>query len=205
MALFKKEEEVRTPAVQERPAAPAQVTPQQQQPKSNLQWEGQMTFIGKNTVITGDISSDPSIELEGRVQGNITCKSEVTISGGIDGDVTAGSLVAEGAVINGNITSVGTVNLTKDTKVKGSVAAEKVVLAAQVQGDITARDLVVLKKEAVVLGNVTTKYIEIEMGASVEGSIATKGREEKKAPAKVREMPKDNAEAKPALEPAVAK
>lgn len=178
MALFKqptREEEVRNmPAQDTRP-----MQPQQQAGIPNLKREGQLTVIAKDTVIKGDITSDSAIELEGQVKGNITCKAEVTISGSIKGDIAANSLIAEHATIDGNISGAGTVNLTQSSKIKGNVSAEKVVLAATIQGDITARELVVLEREAVVIGNVNTKFIEIEMGASVEGTINAKSREVK--------------------------
>ena len=174
MALFKgqEKEEVRPILIQERPVAAPQ-----QSPTPNLRRESQLTVIGKNTVIKGNIISSAPIELEGEVKGNIDCKSEVTVSGKLDGDVSANSLIAENAVVNGNITGNATVNLTQNSKIKGNVTAEKVVVSAQINGDVMARELVVLEREATVVGNVTTKFIEIEMGASVEGIITAKSRE----------------------------
>lgn len=83
------------------------------------------TVIGKNTRITGEISGEGNIRVDGTVTGSISIEGNAVIgeSGSVDGDVKAANLIVSGningnAVIEGNLCIHATGQLVGDVKVK---------------------------------------------------------------------------------------
>ena len=134
---------------------------------------GDMILITKSTVLEGTLRSESPIEVEGFVKGTIQSKSDLTISGRMEGDIKVGSLTADGATILGDISCATSAAVLAGSQVQGNIDAEKVVVSACVKGDITARESVVLESDAVVLGNIDTKYFQVVMGAYVNGIVTT--------------------------------
>lgn len=60
-------------------------------------------------VITGDVSSEGSMDLVGTINGNIDILGKLNITGYINGNSKAAEIFAEGAKINGEIVSEGSV------------------------------------------------------------------------------------------------
>lgn len=88
-------------------------------------------LIGKDTVLTGDITSRSAIKIDGTVHGNIQTDREVIVSDGavIEGNLTAGALIVAGTLMgNATITdqlvvkSTGTINGDIET---GSLVIEE--------------------------------------------------------------------------------
>ncbi len=90
---------------------------------------GVLSLIGSGTVVEGEIVTDGSVRVDGRLVGDISSKANITVG-------STGSV--EGTIHGANISLAG--------KVKGTVAAtEKLILEAksQMRGDIRAQRLVV--------------------------------------------------------------
>jgi len=90
---------------------------------------GMFSVIGNNTVITGNIRTEGSIRVDGKIVGNVVTQADAAV--GING-------VVEGSVDARNITVAG--------KVMGTLtAAQKLVLEAKsvMKGDIRTARLVV--------------------------------------------------------------
>jgi cytoskeletal protein CcmA (bactofilin family) len=88
-----------------------------------------MTFIGEGTRITGDMSVEHDLRIEGSIKGAVSVGGTLvlSISGSIEGDVVSRSAALAGRLIG---------NIHVQEKL---VLEEKSVL----QGDIHARELVV--------------------------------------------------------------
>ena len=151
----------------ERQGAPA---PQREQIRFD---QVDMIFITKGTVLEGALQSGSPIEVEGFVKGTIRSQMDVTISGRVEGDLEVGSLTAEGATIVGDISCAASAEILSGSQVQGNIDAERVVISACVRGDITARESVALESDAVVLGNINTKFFQSARGAYVNGIITT--------------------------------
>lgn len=86
-----------------------------------------------------------------RIIGNVECSGNVQLDGILDGDIQGAELtVGEGAVINGTVT------------------AEKVKIAGEVNGLITGR-VVELCASAKVAGDIHHDSLSVEAGAFLEG------------------------------------
>lgn len=119
--------------------------------------------------VTGDISTQGSLDLVGRVTGNITALGKLNITGSIRGNSKAAEIYAEGAQVNGDIDSDGAVKIGQSTVVIGNINATSAVIAGAVKGDIDVRGPVILDGSAIVMGNIKSKYVQINNGAVIEG------------------------------------
>lgn len=88
-----------------------------------------MTFIGEGTRISGDMSVEHDLRVEGTIKGTVSVGGTLVLSvtGNIEGDVTARSAALAGRLVG---------NVQVQEKL---VLEEKSVL----QGDLAARELVV--------------------------------------------------------------
>ena len=119
--------------------------------------------------ITGDISTQGSIDLVGRLVGNISALGKLNITGTIRGNSKAAEVYAEGAQVNGDVVSEGAVKVGQSTVIIGNITATSAVIAGAVKGDIDVRGPVILDGSAIVMGNIKSKYVQINNGAVIEG------------------------------------
>lgn len=129
--------------------------------------------ITPSTILEGVLRSESPIEVQGVVKGSIQSKADLTVSGRIEGNIQVGSFAAEGATVVGDISCATSAEVLSDSQVQGNIDAGKVVVSACVRGDITARENVKLESDAVVLGDICTKYIETTRGTYINGTVTT--------------------------------
>lgn len=133
------------------------------------------TAVDETSVITsamsvmGDIVSEGSMEVIGKVNGNIDLLGKLNVTGHINGNSRAAEIYAEGAKINGEICSEGAVKIGARTVVVGNISATSAMIAGAVKGDIDVRGPVVLDASAIVMGNIKSKSVQINNGAVIEG------------------------------------
>ena len=125
--------------------------------------------ITAGMVITGDVSSEGSMDLVGTINGNIDILGKLNITGYINGNSKAAEIFAEGAKINGEIVSEGSVKIGASTVVIGNISATSAVIAGAVKGDIDVKGPVILDSSAIVMGNIKSKSVQINNGAVIEG------------------------------------
>ena len=125
--------------------------------------------ITAGMVITGDISSEGSMDLVGTVNGNIDILGKLNITGYINGNSKAAEIFAEGAKINGEIISEGSVKIGASSVVIGNITATSAAIAGAVKGDIDVQGPVILDSSAIVMGNIKSKSVQINNGAVIEG------------------------------------
>ncbi len=119
--------------------------------------------------ITGDIVSEGSLDLVGKVYGNIDVLGKLNITGHINGNSKAAEIYAEGAKINGEVVSEGAVKIGASTVIVGNIVATSAAIAGAVKGDIDVRGPVILDASAIVMGNIKSKSVQINNGAVIEG------------------------------------
>ena len=83
--------------------------------------------ITAGMVITGDVSSEGSMDLVGTINGNIDILGKLNITGYINGNSKAAEIFAEGAKINGEIVSEGSVKIGASSAiVMGNIKSKSV-------------------------------------------------------------------------------
>lgn len=119
--------------------------------------------------ITGDISSEGSLDIIGNVTGNIDILGKLNVTGHVNGNSKASEIFADGAKINGEIVSEGAVKVGASTVIIGNITATSAAIAGAVKGDIDVKGPVVLDASAIVMGNIKSKSVQINNGAVIEG------------------------------------
>jgi cytoskeletal protein CcmA (bactofilin family) len=122
------------------------------------------TLIGANSEINGDLIFTGGLVVEGRVRGNLMCR--------------------EGAP--------GALTLSKDGVIEGNVEVAHQVLDGTVIGDVIAAEYVALKEHARVTGNVRYNFLEMAVGAEVNGHLVHAGSETSYGPSLVEQAAKVN-------------
>lgn len=129
-------------------------------------------IITSGTTINGDIISSSLFDIRGSIKGNIDIKNNVFVSGEIIGDIRAREVYVDGAIIRGNIICDRTVQISESSVIIGELRAETALIAGAVKGNIDASDSVILDSTAKVLGNINSKYVQINNGAILEGKCS---------------------------------
>lgn len=103
------------------------------------------TLVGRNTEITGDVTFQGGMHVDGTVRGNILS----------DGDDCVVSVSQYGVI-------------------EGDVKVPHIVLDGTVTGDVHARERLELEAQAKVNGDVYYNLVEMSVGASVNGKMVHK-------------------------------
>lgn len=126
-------------------------------------------IITNGMKITGDISSQGSMDVLGEVKGNIEILGKLNISGKVEGNSVAAEVFADSANITGEIHASGSVKVGQSSVIIGNIFAASAVIAGAVKGDIDVQGPVVLDTSAIVMGNIKSKSVQINNGAVIEG------------------------------------
>ena len=127
------------------------------------------SVITAGTVLTGDLASDGSFDIQGTINGNISCNGKLVITGTVNGNSAASEIFADVAKIEGEVTSTGTVKIGAGTVIIGNISAASAVIAGAVKGDIDVQGPVVVDTSAVIMGNIKSRSVQINNGAVIEG------------------------------------
>ena len=128
--------------------------------------------IIRGMTVTGNISSDGSLDVHGAVDGNIEIDGKLSVTGKIEGDSKADEIFINGAKIIGGLFSNNSVKVAGGSVIKGNIKASAAVVAGAVKGDIDVQGPVILDATAVIVGNIKSKSIQINNGAIIEGSCS---------------------------------
>lgn len=125
--------------------------------------------ITKGTAITGNIVSDGSINVYGKIVGDVSCKGKMIITGMVQGTSTASEIFANNAKIEGDVKSSGSIKIGNGSIIMGNVYATSAVIGGAVRGDIDVHGPVIVDATAVVQGNIKSRSVQINNGAAIEG------------------------------------
>lgn len=129
----------------------------------------EVTVITEGTVIKGDISSNGSLDVRGKVLGNVGCQGKLTVTGYVNGNSNASEFFADTARVQGEVVSSGTVKIGLGSVIIGNVTSSSAVIAGAIKGDIDVQGPVVVDTSAVVMGNIKSRSVQINNGAVIEG------------------------------------
>lgn len=135
----------------------------------NQPYNDEVSNITAGMVVSGDITSQGSLELVGTVHGNINISGKMSITGVIEGNSQAAEIYAENAKITGEVRSLGSVKVGQESVIIGNIYANSAVIAGAIKGDIDVHGPVVLDTTAIVMGNIKSKSVQINNGAVIEG------------------------------------
>lgn len=138
-------------------------------PKNRQQLLDETAVITAGMEINGDVTTQGSLDLVGRIIGNVSALGKLSITGTIKGNAKAAEVYAEGAQMNGDVVSDGAVKVGQSTVIIGNITATSAVIAGAIKGDIDVRGPVILDGSAIVMGNIKSKYVQINNGAVIEG------------------------------------
>lgn len=127
------------------------------------------TVITEGTSINGDISSNGSIDIRGKIGGNVTCNGKLIVTGILEGNSNSSEFFADAAKVEGEVNSTGTVKIGIGSVVIGNITAASAVIAGAIKGDIDVQGPVVVDTSAVVMGNIKSRSVQINNGAVIEG------------------------------------
>ena len=120
----------------------------------NLNWKEKVSvgntqptinLIGQGTVITGDVSSDGDIRIDGIVKGTVNTKAKLVLgpNGVIEGEIFCGLADISG-LVKGNLHSKDTLHLKSKSKLNGDMIVGKLIVdaGAEFSGNCTMTGLV---------------------------------------------------------------
>lgn len=131
--------------------------------------QDETSVITASTVLTGDLQSAGSFDIQGTINGNVTCNGKIVVTGVINGNSTASEFFADVAKVEGEVVSTGTVKIGAGSVIIGNISAASAVIAGAVKGDIDVQGPVVVDTSAVVMGNIKSRSVQINNGAVIEG------------------------------------
>ena len=103
--------------------------------------QDETSVITASTVLTGDLQSSGSFDIQGTINGKV----------------------------EGEIVSTGTVKIGAGSVIIGNISASSAVIAGAVKGDIDVQGPVVVDTSAVIMGNIKSRSVQINNGAVIEG------------------------------------
>ncbi len=134
-----------------------------------MQSEDEVTVISKGTTITGNISTDGSLEIKGIINGDIECLGKLTITGKVKGSSSAAEVYVNTERLDGNIISEGSIKIGLGTVIIGDVSATSGVIAGAVKGEIDINGPIIIDSTAIIKGNIKAKSVQINNGAVIDG------------------------------------
>ena len=132
-------------------------------------YSDETSVITGGMVVNGDVESEGSLDVVGKVNGDVSIKGKLNVTGHIIGNSEAKEIFAENAKITGNVVSESSVKIGAGTVIVGNISAFSAAIAGAVKGDIDVHGPVILDSTAIVMGNIRSKSVQINNGAALEG------------------------------------
>lgn len=100
--------------------------------------------------LTGDLTTESSLRLEGSVEGNISCKGKFVLgsTGKLIGNLRADEAEIEG-IVEGDVSVTSLLTLKKTAIIKGTIETKRIVIedGAQIGGNIAAGENAQVRRE----------------------------------------------------------
>lgn len=132
----------------------------------------ELTEITKATILDGNIITEGSMNVYGKIKGNVACRGKLVICGTIVGASRAAEIYTNNAKVDGDVTSDGSIKVGNGSIIIGNVYGTSAVIAGAVKGDIDVHGPVIIDGTAVVQGNIRSRSVQINNGAAIEGAVS---------------------------------
>lgn len=133
--------------------------------------KGETAVIPAGMVITGNITTQSDMRIEGNVVGDITCEGNILLLGNIDGNVSANNITIQKGSMKGDVIVKADAVLEEESSLKGNLTAVNVFSNAKSQGQIFASGTVEMKNQAFVHGDITAATLSVTSGAKIKGAV----------------------------------
>lgn len=133
--------------------------------------KGEAAVIPEGMVITGNITTQSDMRIEGNIVGDIACEGNILLLGNIDGNVNANNITIQKGSMKGDVVVKADAVLEEDSSLKGNLTAVNVFSNAKSQGQIFASGTVELKNQAFVHGDITAATFSVTSGAKIKGAV----------------------------------
>lgn len=131
----------------------------------------QRMIIPEGVIIEGSLTSSSDTDIGGRIEGNITVEGRLNLgpSALISGNIRAGSCKIEG-LVEGKVEVTEDLELGPTGRLNADIlAGKRIYLAGQVYGNVTTPGILRLAATSKVEGDVRTRSIMVEEGATLNG------------------------------------
>lgn len=133
----------------------------------------EITFISRNTMVTGNVRSFANATIEGNVRGSVSIMKDAVMKGMLIGDLSCKNAVLQGSSVQGNILSKGNALIDNHSTVLGDLEAQYACIDGRIKGNISVGGKVVFLENAVVAGNIYTNALSVAEGANIQGFVST--------------------------------
>ncbi|MEG1686598.1 MAG: polymer-forming cytoskeletal protein [Angelakisella sp.] len=131
------------------------------------------SVISRDTIVTGDITSNADLTVLGQVKGNISAKGHIYVCGSVEGEIACDSLAMSACTVEGNVTAHSGVIQDTESTLVGNVVSANLTASGKIVGNLTVENCISLKSTAVVIGNLDFKDLAVEQGAVLRGELVT--------------------------------
>ena len=96
--------------------------------------------------------------------------SRISVGTAIKGEISSDNDIRVDGKVDGKIYSKGKIVVGPQAVILGGLACTNVDFLGTMKGEVYVKDLLTLKSNAVVEGNVNVNKLQVEMGASINGT-----------------------------------
>ena len=141
---------------------------------SNLETpaEREVSVIEAKTTVYGNIECEGDLHVKGVINGDLAVSGKVMSGGKTNGTIEAESVVLHDAKHEGDIRCAKEITLGSEVSVVvGNITAQSVNLLGKVKGNVSVNERCHIGAQAVVIGDICAKVIEVEAGAVIKGHL----------------------------------
>ncbi len=102
-------------------------------------------------------------------------QSRFDASSRLEGKLLSSEAIILEGKIRGDISVNGTLEITKNAEVNGSVKADKLFIGGKMEGDIDVADSLSIGKTAIVQGDIKAGTLDVAVGAIIRGQCSIGG------------------------------
>lgn len=131
------------------------------------------SVVSRDTIVTGNITSNSDVTVLGQVKGDIEAKGHVYVCGVVEGQISCDSVAMSACSVEGNIIAQTGVIQDAESTLVGDIQAQNLTAAGKIVGNAAVENCVSLKSSAVIIGDLSLRDFVVEQGAVVRGTITT--------------------------------
>lgn len=136
--------------------------------------QNRISRLGEGASFEGKLHSKGDVEIAGSFKGELRAEGAVILHADLHTDINAGSVRLVRGTLTGNVTTPGTVSVSPNAALYGTVSAAQLDLSGTLEGDVTVSGSTALLKSARLHGSLCTASMSMESGAIMDGRIEMK-------------------------------
>ena len=133
----------------------------------------ELTVISPSTIFEGNIRTFANVQIDGKIKGNVETTKNLEMGGVIIGDIIGNNAGMTSALMQGNISLKGRLKMDQQTTLKGDLSCQYADINGKIQGKVDTAGKAELKRDAVVVGDITASTIAVTDGAIIYGFVST--------------------------------